>query len=410
MRHFDGVDDRVSRLKPMRRSPGRALTAALLPLILVSACGGSAEGPAPTTKSSSSSAATSDSVTIGAVLPLTGGSAALGKDQQRGIALAVEEINAAGGIGGKELKVKVEDSETTPVSAVQAARKLVTVDKVPLIVGELLSTNTIAVGKYTQQAGVPLISPATSSNDVGKIGDAVFSIQAPDSVAGKFTAGKLYTAGYRRIATVAPNNSYGSNIATAVKQEFTRLGGTVTTAILYTEGQPNYRAELDKLETSDAQMYVYASYEPDSVTILKNAFAMNLDAARFFGIYTSAIASGENLKAAAGQFGDDYPTVPGSEFAAAYKAKYPGDAPTQYSALAYDAVKFSADALDKAGDQTREAIRTSLQKIGRAGFTGATGAIRLGSDNEREAQEYVLLKVGSNGSLDTVTSISGPKE
>jgi branched-chain amino acid transport system substrate-binding protein len=226
-------------------------------------------------------------------------------------------------------------------------------------------------------------------------------------VAGKFTARKLYDAGYRRIATMAPNNSYGSNIAEAVEAEFTSLGGTVSASILYTEGQPSYKAELDELHSSDAEMYVYTSYEPDSATILTGAFAMNLDASRFFGIYMSVIASGDNLKAAAGQFGNDFPTVPESEFAAAYEAEYPGETPTQYSALAYDAVKLAAEAIDKADDLTPDAIRTSVQAIGQAGFTGATGAITLGPDNEREAQEYVLLNVGDGGSLDQVSSIPG---
>lgn len=230
-----------------------------------------------------------DQVVLGAVLPLTGSSATVGEDQRRGIELAVEYINSKGGVLGKPLKVIVEDSGGRAPSAIDAATKLASVDKVPVIIGEYSSGITIPMGQYLVRQGVVHINPGSSSPKVRDIGEYSFSVMGLDDLAGRFTADKIYKQGFRKAVFLAPNNAYGEGVTTQVAQAFTALGGTVAGTVLYTEGQSTYRRELEQLAKSAPDVYVYTAYGQESAVINREAFELGLN--RFPGsAFTSPCA------------------------------------------------------------------------------------------------------------------------
>jgi branched-chain amino acid transport system substrate-binding protein len=349
-------------------------------------------------------------ITIGAAFPLTGGTASLGVDQQRAVVLAESAINSGSGVLGRKLKVITEDTEGTSVGAVQAARKLVTVNNVPLVVGEILSSDSVPMGKYLQQQHVPMISPGASSDDMGTIGNDIFSTMAPDSIGMKSAANTLYKAGYRSIAILVPNNSYGTNLNDQLRKYFTQAGGQIKTSILYTEGQSSYTGELTQLENSGAQIYCYGTYLPDAATIIQDAFQLNIKPTKFFGLYLSVDAAGPHANAAAGQAGFDFATPNnGSVFARVYKAKYHKAAWSPYSANTYDSIIMAAKAINMAHSAKPAAIQAALKKIGRSGFVGpATGLIRLDGRGERVTQVYGLFTVASDGSLKHLKGLPPP--
>ena len=376
----------------------------------LAACGDSSDSAQTSaTSTTSAGAGLTGSVVIGAVLPITGGAAPSGKDEERGVQLAVERVNAEGGVLGKRLVVKVEDSETDPVGAVEAGRKLVSVDHVPAIVGEFQSASTIALGRYLQSAGVVQLSPAATSPDVRRIGDWFFSTIGLDTLSARYAAEKLYGAGYRSIAFIGPNTPAGNGIADALTDNFTRLGGSVKATVIYEAGKPDYRAELGRLQRSGAQVYVNLTYVPESATIMRNAFELGIRPAQWYGTYLSLVAQDVDPQAVAGQQGQDisYAGETGDRFRSDYEARYGEDVQTPYSSMAYDGVLLAAAAINEAGSADSAAIRAALKRIGRD-FPGASGPITFDADNQRAEQEYALLSIDDDGRLVPETAVAGP--
>jgi len=113
-------------------------------------------------------------IKIGAVLPLTGTESSWGADAKEGIELAVEEINSRGGIKNKKIEIIYEDGQCKPEPAVTAAQKLINVDRVSVIIGEICSSATLAIAPITETAKVVLISPGSASPKITEAGDFIF--------------------------------------------------------------------------------------------------------------------------------------------------------------------------------------------------------------------------------------------
>lgn len=384
------------------------MPAVLATCVALAACGSSGGSSSSSPGSEGSSEATTPTantnlqgkVTLGAIAPLTGPSATIGQDQARGIELAVEKVNSEEGVLGKELEVAVEDSEGTTAASVQAARKLVTSDHAPVVIGEYLSANTIAAGKYLQGAGVVQINPGSSSPEIADIGDDSFSTIGLDNLAGAVAAENLANAGVKKIAYLGPNNSYGAEFAKVLAAEFPKTGGEIVESILFTEGQSSYQPELNRLKESEAEVYVYATYDPEAVTINNEAFQLDMNPQQFYGIYLSICVEGVEPAAIAGQQGQDlsYVGPKGEGYEKEYEAKFESKPKTPYSGYAYDAVMMAAAAINKAKSEEPEAIRNALKEVGK-GYEGATGDITFDSHNQREEAPYEILEVNEEGEL-----------
>lgn len=394
---------------PVRRLA--VLLAALGVTVGLAACGSSGGSSSSSSASSagdggggeSTTAANTDlsgKITLGAIAPLTGSSATIGQDQARGIELAVERVNSEKGVMGKELAVSVEDSEATTAASVQAARKLVTSDHVPVVIGEYLSANTIAAGKYLEGQGVVQINPGSSSPEISEIGEYSFSTIGLDNLAGKVAAENLSKAGVKKIAYLGPNNSYGAEFAKVLAKEFPKTGGEIVESILFTEGQSSYQAELNRLKESEAEVWVYATYDPEAVTINDEAFQLDMNPKQFYGIYLSICVEGVEPAAIAGQQGQDlaYIGPQGEGYEKEYEAHFGSKPKTPYSGYAYDAVMMAAAAINKAGSDEPDAIKEALKEVGK-GYQGATGEITFDSNNQREEAPYEVLEVNEEGEL-----------
>ena len=216
-------------------------------------------------------------VVIGAVSPLSGASATIGEDQRRGIALAVEQVNANGGIlDGRHLRVIVEDSGGRPPSALDAAKKLLTVDNVPVVIAETSSGITIPVGQYVVQEGRVHINGGSSGGLIRGLGEGSFSTIGLSDLSAGFAAQDIFDNGWKSAAVIAPNNAYGQDVATEFEKAFAALGGSITSRILYTEGQTTYRRELQQLDRTRPDVYLYSAYGREAATITREAFERGL--------------------------------------------------------------------------------------------------------------------------------------
>lgn len=354
------------------------------------AAGDSAEAHSPTTPLPAANPALSGTITIGAVLPLTGANATVGADQQRGIELAVAQINAGKGVLGQKLAVAVEDSQGQTTSTIDAARKLVAVSTVPVVIGEYASGNTIPMQQFLEQSSVVGINVGSSSIELRGTGDMQFSTIGLDDKAGEFSANALYDKGFRKVAILAPNNAYGTGIARSVTDAFTGKGGQVVASELYTEGQPNYRQELARLGGAAPDAYVVTTYGRDGATINAEMFELAMTDKPVFDIYMSQDVPDSDAKAVEGRIGMDVTaSIGSSEYATYYRQTYGEGFVTSFSGFAYDAVQLAALAIEKAGAPDAAKVAAAVPEVA-ASHQGVTGPLAVGPDGQRVAQPYAL--------------------
>ncbi|HEV7260422.1 MAG TPA: ABC transporter substrate-binding protein [Bosea sp. (in: a-proteobacteria)] len=337
-----------------------------------------------------------DEVTLGAVIPLSGASATTGEDQRRGIALAVKAVNARGGVLGKPLKVIVEDSGGKPQTAIDAAKKLVSVDKVPLVIGEYSSGITIPLGQYLVQEGMPHINPASTSGLVRKIGKTSYSMVGLDNVSTDFAAADVIKHGWKNVTVLAMNNAFGQGVAEEFKKHFEAKGGKVLTTVMYTLGQPSYRRELQQIEAAKPDAYVFTAYGTEGALIMQEAYELGLPQDKpFYSVLITMMNKDTPAQFKKGLIGMDvgYLGSGGESYKKDYEATFKETFLSAYGGYAHDAVLFAADAINKAGSTDRAAVLKAIDQLGATGFQGATGEIKFDSDRQRTSQPYLKLKV-----------------
>ncbi|PLZ00133.1 amino acid ABC transporter substrate-binding protein [Burkholderia sp. WAC0059] len=332
-------------------------------------------------------------VDLGAVLPLTGSSASIGEDQRRGIELALGQINAKGGVLGQKLDVKIEDSGGTANTALDATRKLTSVDKVPVVMGEFSSGITIPIGQYLVKQGDVHVNIGSSSPAIAKIGSGSFSVIGLDNLSARFAARDVYALKLRKVAVIVPNNSYGQNIAEEFRKRFTELGGQVVASVLYTEGQSTYRRELQQMSRAAPDAYVYSAYGQEASIINREAYELGLNNKTWYGVYLSMCTSDTPAQIARGQVGLEVASLGtgGASYEAAYQAAY-GSAPkSSFGSYAFDAVKLVAAAIQRAQSTDPARIRVAMVEVGKS-YQGVTGDISFDAQGQRIDQPYEKVK------------------
>lgn len=210
---------------------------------------------------------------IGALNPITGAGSPYGPGMQKAILLAVEEVNAAGGAGGRKLEVFTEDTQTQPQAAVLAAKKLIEVNKVQAVLGTWSSGVTLAVMPLTDAAGLIEMNvsgaPAISSEDKK---DLVWRFQATNDRFGYAFAEIAKKRKFTRPATMAFNNASGRGNTDGFTKAWTAAGGKVVASVVYEPNRPSYRTELQKVLAEKPDVIVMGSYLPDTTIILREWF------------------------------------------------------------------------------------------------------------------------------------------
>ncbi|TKI07896.1 ABC transporter substrate-binding protein [Martelella alba] len=341
-------------------------------------------------------------VTIGAILPLTGTSASIGEDQRRGIELAVENVNAHGGVNGQPLHVIVEDSAGSPVTGLNAVRKLTQVNHVPLVVGSFSSSVTIPIGQYLVKNHLLHINISGTSTDIRKIGPTSWSVIGLDSLSARFAAQDVQQLGYRKVAFIAPDGAYGQSMAEQFANAFEKAGGKVVAKVLYTSGQPSYRRELEQISRAHPQAYVYTSYGQDAIVLNREAWELGLDKTPWYGMYLTMAIDGSPAQYTNGKVGMEVAGIDqqaavghDGNYAELYQRKFHEKPRSIYGSYAWDSVMLAAAAIDKAHSAEPAAMITAMNTVAPA-FTGITGTLNLDADNQRQTQPYLKVKA-SNG-------------
>ncbi len=319
--------------------------------------------------------AAQDAVKLGALLPMTGDLQAFGETTLNGINLAVDQINANGGVLDGSLEIVVGDTQTVPQPSIDAANKLVSIDQVAAIIGALSSGNTIPVAQsVTSVNRVPQISNASTSPVITGLSDEdyLFRTVPSDAFQGIALAQITREANLSRLAIIYINNDYGEGLAQSFQAAFEAKGGTVTGSVPFEGGQASYRGELSQLAAGDAEALVLIAYPENGVTVLKQSLEE--------GLFDQFIFS-DGMKAPEiiDQIGADFlngaigtapeaiaDSEPSQSFTEAYEAAYGEIPPKPYIDTAYDATMVLALAIEQAGTTEGEAIQAALREVANA--------------------------------------------
>jgi branched-chain amino acid transport system substrate-binding protein len=320
--------------------------------------------------------------------------------------LAVEEINASGGIDGRPLELLQRDDYADPDSAVFVATDLYEAG-VSAVIGHLFSTTTLAAAPVYNGGADPVaaISPSSSSPEVSTAGDYTFRICPSDLAHGAALARWVYdTLGLQRGAALYLNDQYGRGVRQTFVKDFTRRGGLLLSIDPYLGDVPNVAPYLDRLaKAGGADFLLVAGNRAEGEEILRQARKRGLTMPVVGGDGlegiegAGALAEGVYLSSA---YLPSLATAANKTFLQAYRKKFPSAGlPNQPAAATYDAVYLLREVIARAGPK-RQAVRRELARVGSGApsFRGVTGVVAFDSRGDVPNQA-VYIGVVRNGAV-----------
>ena len=351
----------------------------------------------------------SGTILIGEVGSLTGAQATFGISTRNGIEMALDEVNARGGVMGKKVAVRVYDNQSKPEEAANAVTRLIAQDGAKLILGEVASTNSLAMAPKAQAAKVPMISPASTNPKVTQVGDFIFRVCFIDPfqclVMAKFARENLKA---QKAAVLRDNKSdYSHGLAQVFIEKFKAFGGTIVVEEDYAQGDTDFRAQLTAIKSAKPDVVFVPGYYTDAGLIARQAKQLGLTATllggdgweseKLFELGGSAIDGSYYSN----HYSIDNPSPKTQKFLADYKKRF-GTVPDSLAALGYDAAMVGLHAMEQAKDTSGPALRDAIART--KDFDGVAGKINL--DANRDAvKPAVVLKV-TGGKAEYVTTIS----
>ncbi|MDR2111147.1 MAG: ABC transporter substrate-binding protein [Spirochaetaceae bacterium] len=345
--------------------------------------------------------AASDTVTIGAVFPLSGSVAFYGTESRNGALLAIEEINAAGGLLGKKLTLLSEDDEGNAEKSVNAFTKLATRDKVSFILGSSTSGATMAMTSLAQQSKVILISPSATKTEVTKAGDYIFRTCFIDPFQGVVGADFAYnTLGSRRAAILYDAGAdYNTGLAEAFRNQFKAVGGQVAADEAYQSGDVDFNAQVTRIKAANPDIVYLPNYYNDVALQAKQLRAQGVDCALLGGDGWDGLVDNAGDEVLNGfwsaGFAADTTDPRGQAFVKAYEAKFNSTA-SQFAALGYDTMMLVADGIKAAGSFDTAAVKAAMAKIN---GPYVTGNIRFDENRDPIKGAAILEIVRQDGKL-----------
>ncbi len=320
------------------------------------------------------SAQSDEPISVGLIANLTGTDVKTSVNMTRGVEMAVEDINAEGGIDGRPIELITEDSEYRAQEAMNAATKLYDVDGVEAAIMFGGSSLMIPVAELAQDKGKVLLNTSSSSPKLGEYPGTLFSVLPLDDIMGKELGEWVAARGAKTAAFVVPNNTFGTGLMDAAAAAFESKGGKVVAKVAYTEGQPDYRADMQTVAQANPDAIISAGYGDDSRTIFKNAQQLGIEAP-WYAAYPTIFSIADKEWMSGRFFGVDNggTSLPSSrEIAKRYEEGY-GEEPLAHVFYGYDAAQILAEAMKQGGAEA-SAIKTALPEVVET-YSGATGKI-----------------------------------
>src|SRR4051794_9635097 len=369
------------------------------------------------TAASSSSSAGGGEILVGEYGSLTGPQATFGQSTHNGIMMAVDEVNAAGGVNGRKIKVLTEDDQSKQEEAANAVTKLISQQNVVAILGEVASSASIAAAPICQSNKVPMITPSSTNDEVTRKGDYIFRICFTDSYQGEYQA--VFADGWctanNKPKTVAMltdvKSDYSQGLAKVFSAKFAALGGKIVGTQSYANSDSDFRSQLTAIKGTNPSIIFVPGYYTDIGQIAIQARDLGITAPLLGGDgWESPLLIKIGGKALEGSFytnhyfyADPSPIV--SSFVQKYKERF-GQTPDALAALGYDAMKTLADSMKRASKLDGPSIRDAIGQT--KGLVGVTGTINIDANRNATGKKLVIEEI-KNGQLTLKATIDPAK-
>jgi branched-chain amino acid transport system substrate-binding protein len=348
-------------------------------------------------------------IKIGAVTCLTGALSTFGISSIQGAKLAEEDVNAAGGVLGQPIELIVEDNGSKAGEATTITRKFISQDKVVAILGDLTSSATMEGAPLAQAAKIPLLTPSATSVGITNIGDYIFRSCFIDSFTGKIMARFALDQLKAKQAIILTDvkQEYSVDLSDVIRQYFTENGGKITSAISYSSGDTDFRAQLTEVRIAHPNVVFLPGYYTEAALILRQSRQLGI-ACPFLGgegwdSPTLVQIAGKNADGNyfTNHFSAADPSPRVQKFVQTYRAKYHA-APDALAALWYDGARLLFQAVQRAGSTDSAKIRDALAST--RNFDGVTGTISI-DENRNASKPGVILEI-ENGEMKMVQQVT----
>lgn len=348
-------------------------------------------------------------VRIGEFASLTGKEAAFGQSSHKGTLLAIDELNAAGGVLGKKIELISEDNRTVAGESATIVRKLISRDKVVAILGEVASGRSLEAAPICQQNKIPQVSPSSTNPRVTEMGDYIFRVCFTDPFQGRLLADfAKKTLKAERVAILwdvaAP---YSDGLAKYFKEPFTANGGTIVMEKNFSSGEKDFKPQLTAIKAANPQAIFLPCYYTEAGLVAVQARQLGITVPLFGGdgweapelIQIGGAALEGTYYSTHYSAEDTNPKV--QDFVARFKAKNNGETPDAMAALGYDSALVLVDAIRRAGSTEGPKIREALAST--KDFIGVTGNTTM--DFQRNATKPAVILTVKDGKFKYVETI-----
>ena len=334
-----------------------------------------------------------ETIKIGVLLPLTGPAAEYGTASQKGLILAQRQLNETRGAGESEIELLIENSECDTKKAIAAFNKLVEVDGVKVVIGDICSSATLALAPIAEEKKVVLISPGSSNPSISQAGDYVFRTWPSDDLQGKFLA-KFVSEEFpgAKVAVIYINNDYGKGLEGVFSENFL---GEIVASEAFEESATDFRTQILKVKEAGPQVVLLASFAKEIGRILKQAKELDLEA-QFIGgegtkDQTVLDAAGNAAEGLIGTIPHVKETETRKRFMEAFEKEF-GEEPGITGDAAYDALFIIVKTMRACGN-TSECVKGQLYAL--EGFEGASGKISFDKNGDiKKGYDLVTIKNG----------------
>ncbi len=343
-------------------------------------------------------------IIVGAYLSLSGSDTTFGSDSREGIDLALEQINAGGGIKGRQVKVIYEDDKSTTLEATNKVQQLIDRDHAVAILGEVASSRSIAGGIVCNKKKVPMVTPSSTAVDVTvekkengqeTVREYVFRVCFTDDQQGQVAARFVKETLKKNAVAVfyVAQDTYSSGLAKSFRESFEKLGGKITIDKGYKKGEGNFTTYLNDVKATNPEAIFVPVYYNDMVQIAKQAKDAGIPGSMFVGgdgwdSSNLIDGAGDLLEGAyfTNHYAPDVPWKNAQVFQGDYTKKY-SRTPTSLAAQGFDAAELLFDAMKRAPQITPEAIKVALSET--KDFAGATGSLTV--DKNHNTQKPIVV-------------------
>lgn len=351
-----------------------------------------------------------DTIKVGEFTSLTGKEATFGTSSHEGTLLAIEEVNAAGGVLGKQLELLTEDDQSKAGEPANVVNKLISKDGVVAVLGEVASSRSLEAAPICQQNGIPMITPASTNPEVTKTGDYIFRVCFIDPFQGTVMANfAANTLKAKKVAIFTDVKSdYSKGLAKFFKEGFLKTGGEVVAELDFNGGDKDFKGQLTAIKTAGPEAVFIPAYYTDVALIAIQAkqLGLNVPLIGGDGWESEKLVELGGASVEGHYFSTHYSADAASPkvatFVAAYKARFNGKVPDCMAALGYDSVYFLVDAIKRAGTTDAAPLRDALAATKE--FEAVTGKVAI--NEQRDAVKSAVILQVKDGKFKFVETVN----